>query len=130
MNLSIGAHVSYISATSKKNYSGLAKGASTTLSFDTKMKCMYYLCLISITVALYGAITARGYQTKFDQETQKKAARTSTVHAHRNSKINCFVPRPRTERWPVLQRACSVEEDLIGNQTPAILKLFKTSMYN
>ena len=82
MNLSIGAHVSYISATSKKNYSGLAKGASTTLSFDTSMKCMYFLCIISITVALYGTIIARGYQTKLDQEAQKRAARILTFKTY------------------------------------------------
>ena len=48
---------------------------------------------------------------------------TSNVHAHnlRNSEINCYVPRQRTEyaKGPTLQRICSVEQDSLGNQAPA-----------
>ena len=146
---------------------------------------MHLLCLISITAALYGAISARGYQINL-KKLQNRAARiltfsgyetrsrvlldelgweklenirhkqlammmykiynnlspsylrqiftnTLNVHAHnlRNSEINCYVPRPRTE---YAKGSLHYRGSVLWNKIPSEirqrprLKVFKTSL--
>ena len=43
------------------------------------------------------------------------------VHNPRNSEINFHVPRPRTEYAKEVD-LCAVEQDSLGNQSPALFK--------